>query len=482
MGNLLPILLSTIVVVGLSSAFSFYIGSKKKGNEEWAVGGRSLPVYVVVGTQFATLMGGGMLVAHVGIGYTSGWSTLTYGLILGSGLLILILISRWLREQGFTTLPDVIKKIYGEHPVLTSVTAFMTIIVPFGWVATQLVAFGSLLEEITGINGNILMFCLAVVSLIYILPSGLTSIAWTDFVFGVGMLIMSVVSVVLVLNMAGGFSEVSATVPSQSVSFPNGMGAVGAVTITLWLLSILPGTLTNQMYYQRIYATKNIKSVKISLVSTVVVLLIVEAWAAVMGMSIQSLNPGLNNPEAAAGWFLTQVPTWFLALYTSFIIVTIMSTVNSGVQSVVVNLTRDIYQNYINPNVSEKKMLRLSRGLSVVIIGIAYLMATQFSGALNWLVATYAYSAGALLVPIFAGYILRNTSFLTVQGGMASMIMGLLGTGIAHALDTTIPYVIFGLGLSLIGLIVVSMMTKDAAKIEKEKFQEESAATTERVQ
>ncbi|KSU61776.1 sodium:proline symporter [[Bacillus] enclensis] len=460
MNNLIPILISSSIVIVLSGLFSLYIGRKKKGDEEWAIGGRSLPVYVVVGTQFATAMGGGMLVAHVGIGYSSGWSTITYGLILGSGLLILVLLSRWLREQGFTTLPDVIKKIYGEHPVLTSITAFMTIIVPFGWVATQLVAFGRLLEAITGIEPAILMFFLALVSLIYVLPSGLTSIAWTDFVFGILMLCMSVLSVFYVLNMAGGISEITQSVPETSWKFPEGLGAVGGLSILLWTLSILPGTLTNQMYYQRIYASKDTKGVRISLLSTAIIILLVEVWAATMGMSIHAMNPSLSNPEDAAGWFLTQVPTWFLALYASFIIATIMSTVNSGVQSVVVNLTRDIYKTYINPSVSEKKMLSLSRWLSVAVVAVAYLMATQFSGALNWLVATYAYSAGALLVPIFVGYALRKSTFLTVQGGMASMLLGVLGTGVAHYFDTTIPYVIYGLLFSLAGLIIGSALTQ----------------------
>ncbi|WP_347861053.1 sodium:solute symporter family protein [Salimicrobium sp. PL1-032A] len=479
MGNLIPILISSFVVLGLSALFSFYIGSKKKGNEEWSVGGRSLPVYVVVGTQFATAMGGGMLVAHVGIGYSSGWSTLSYGLIIGAGLLILVFISRWLREQGFTTLPDIIRKIYGEHPLLTSITAVMTIIVPFGWVATQLVAFGSLLEAITGISPAVLMFFLALISLVYILPAGLTSIAWTDFVFGVGMLIMSVVSIFMVLNMSGGLGEVSSNVPAASFDFPGGMGAVGGVTILLWSLSILPGTLTNQMYYQRIYASKNAKNIKISLISTAIVIMLVEVWAAIMGMSIRSMNPGLENAEQAAGWFLTQVPTWFLALYTSFIIATIMSTVNSGVQSVVVNITRDIYRNYINPDVGEKKLLALSRWLSVAVIATAYVMATQFSGALNWLVATYAYSAGALLAPIFVGYAFRNKNFLTVQGGMASMIFGLLGTGIAHALNTTIPYVIFGLVLSAAALLIVSLLTSDRSSIKNESVEDVQKAGSE---
>lgn len=460
-GNLLPILLSSMIIIGLSAGVSLYVGMKRKGNEEWAVGGRSLPIYVVIGTQFATVMGGGMLVAHVGIGYISGWSTITYGFILGAGILTLLLLTNWLREQGFTTLPDVIRKIYGEHPLLTSITTIMAIIVPFGWIGTQMVAFGSLLGAITGINENVLMFFLAFISLIYILPSGMASIAWTDFIFGISMLIMSAISIGLVLQMTGGLDVVATSVPSSSIEFPDGFVTVGSTTILLWSLSILPGTMTNQMYYQRIYAAKSSKTVKLSLFITVALILLVEAWAAIMGMGIRTLNPDLANPEEAAGWFLTQVPTWFLALFTSFIIVTIMSTVNSGAQSVVVNLTRDIYQNYINPDISDTSLLRMSRVLSVIVIAVAYVMATLFSGALNWLVATYAYSASALLFPIFIGYLLRNTSFLTYYGGIAGMICGLLGTGIAHALNTNTPYVVFGLVFSLLGLLGVSLFTSE---------------------
>lgn len=461
MSPLLVIITSSLLVLLFSGAIALYIGSKNKGSENWQVGGRSLPMYVVIGTQFATAMGGGMLVAHVGIGYAAGWSTLSYGLILSAGILTFVLIAPWLRSKNFTTLPDIIREIYGNHPVLSGMTALMTIIVPFGWVATQLVAFGKLLEPITGLSPAILMFFLALFSLVFIIPAGLTSIAWTDFIFGVGMLIMIIISSFMVINMAGGWNEVISSNPATSWELPSGLGAIGMLTIVLWTLSIIPGTLTNQMYYQRIYAAKNTSSIRNILIATAGIIMLVEVWAAIMGMSIFAMNPNLAGPELATGWFLTQVPTWFLALFASFIIATIMSTVNSGVQSVVVNITRDLYQNHINPNISEKKLMVMSRWTSVVIIAIAYVLATQFTGALNWLVATYAYSASALLVPIFGGYLLRNTSIVTPYGAMGAMVFGILGTGIAHAMGTTIPYVIYGLGLSLIGLFLVSFLTRN---------------------
>ncbi|WP_257006858.1 hypothetical protein [Shouchella clausii] len=53
------IVANMIVLLG-AIIFSFYISKRTRNNEGWAVGGRALPVYVVILTQFATASGGGM--------------------------------------------------------------------------------------------------------------------------------------------------------------------------------------------------------------------------------------------------------------------------------------------------------------------------------------------------------------------------------------------------------------------------------------
>ncbi|NPV81921.1 MAG: sodium:solute symporter family protein, partial [Firmicutes bacterium] len=426
---------------------------------DWAVGGRKLPIYVIVGTQYATAMGGGILVAHVGIGYSSGWSTITYGLLVSIGIAFLAVIAKWLREQEFTTVPDILEKIYGFNRFVLIVAALMTIIVPFGWMCAQLVAFGKIFSSITGIPMQILMVIFAVITLAYVLPAGLTSVAWTDFVFGCFMVAMSLFSALFAIRRGGGWSTIVGKVPAQIAQFPAGMGAVGAFTVALWSLAILPGTLTNQMYYQRIYAIDNVKYVRTSLIISALVILTADIWAGVVGLAVRSMQPGLAS-EMASGWFLTQLPTWFLALYSGFIVATIMSTIDSGVQSVVVNLTRDIYQKLINPHADDKKLLWLSRTLSVVMTFLSLILAIAWPQALSWLVATYAYSAAALLFPIFLGYFLKNANFLTPQGAVGGMIGGFIGCAWGQINKVAIPYVAYGLTGSLLGLLLVSAMTR----------------------
>ena len=461
MSPTLAIITSSIIMLAIGVGISIYIGKKQKGIENWNVGGRSLPMYVIAGTQFATGVGGGVLVAHVGIGYHAGWSAFTYNLLYSLGIVVLILFAGWLKKHQFSTLPDIFKKLYGEHKVLISTVTLLSIVVPFGWLCTQLVAFGNLFTEITGISFTLLVVIFAFISILFVLPGGMASVAWTDFLFGCFMLILSIATGLYILNFAGGWSEIVANVPEKSISFPQGMGAVGLTTIILWTFAIFPGALTNQMSYQRIYSAKDPKSARQGFVIAAIAGLISGLWASFMGIAIHSLNPNLDNPEMAAGWFLTQVPTWFLAIYSAFIIATIISTVSSAVQSVVVNITNDIYKSYINPNVNEKTLVKYSRILTVFIIILALILALYYPQALGWLQATYAYSAAGLLVPIFLGIFLRKTKLLSVKGALGGTFSGVVGVAIAQILNTTIPYSVYGVVCSLIGFLLFSAIYRN---------------------
>ncbi|WP_449354185.1 sodium:solute symporter family protein [Virgibacillus natechei] len=470
MNATVAIIISSIVILGFGAVISIWIGRKQKGSESWTVGGRSLPVYVIAGSQFATGVGGGVLVAHIGIGYSGGWGAVTYNLLYSIGIVLLVLLAGWFKKQKFSTLPDIFKKLYGDHKIMMSMVTLLAIVVPFGWLCTQLVAFGNLFTEITGISFTILIIIFAVISLFFVLPGGLRSVAWTDFIFGCFMLVLTVISGFYMLNMAGGWSEIAGNVPENFVSFPEGLGAVGLTTVVLWIFAIFPGALTNQMSYQRIYAAKDAKTAKQGFMIAAVVGVFSGTWASFMGIAILSQNPGLENPELASGWFLTQIPTWFLAIYAAFIIATIMSTVSSAVQSVVVNITKDIYQSYINPKVSDRKLISSSRMLSVFVVILAIILALYYPQALGWLEATYAYSAAGLLVPIFLGIALRNTNFLSAKGAMGSISLGICGAAIAHIIGTTIPYAVFGIIGSLVGFLVFNAIfkNKNVSKGEKE--------------
>ncbi len=237
MSNNILILISSLTIMLIPFLYSF-IQSKKQGvsADDWTVGGRDLPTYVIVGTQFASAMGGGVIVALVGMGYRSGLPTVTYGLAASIPFLVLMFLAPWIREQQFTTIPDILENFYGKNKALSVLGAFFALIVPFGWITSQLGAFGKLYSGMTGISAPVLVVGIAVISLFFIMPSGLKTVAWTDFIFACFMIVVCGLCVVFANNAAGSIFA-SPNVPVENIAIPGGFVSVGWATVALWFTS-----------------------------------------------------------------------------------------------------------------------------------------------------------------------------------------------------------------------------------------------------
>lgn len=462
LGTIALITITAFIVLGIGAWISFYVGKKNNTEEDWLVGGRSLPMYVVAFTQYATAVGGGVLVAHVGIGYAWGLSVFWYELFVVAGMLIIAMFANWLRKGRFSTIPEVFTRLYGQNKTLLSIVAIAVILVPFGWLATQFVAFASLFSEVTGIAFTPLIVAMAIVSLLFVLPGGLTSVAWSDFFFGVFMVGTSIVIAVYAVINAGGWGAVVERVPDDFFTMPQGLTLAGAGTIVLWFFAIVPGTLTNQLYYQRVFASKSGKDARSSLYLGAVMVTIAGVYAFFIGVSIRAMNPtlGEDGRELAAGWFLTQVPTWLLALYGAFLMATIVSTTGSALQSVVANLINDLRGAFLKEKSTQKQTIAVSRWCTVGVTAVAAVLAIVYPKALEWLVATYAYSASILAVPMLVGIIVAKRFRIPVQVSFASMGVGLVGCGVAHILDTTVPYAVFGIVASVVAYFIALAIWK----------------------
>ena len=467
-GGTLLVLVSTALVMLIGLGIAIYFQRRTKTVEDWAVGSRQLPSYVIVFTQFATLVGGGVLVGHVGIGFDFGIAPLTYGVCGAAGCFIMALIAAWLRENEFTTIPDILNRVYGKNKFLQLVGALMAMVVPFGWIASQATAFANLYTEITGINVQVLTVLLVVICVIFTIPAGFNSVAWSDFVFGVLMLVLCVLTGWQALNMGGGWENVVANHPDPEVlSFPGGLLSAGFATTALWFIAATPGMMTNQMTLQRVCAANSAKNARRTLIIGGILIAGIELWVVIVGNVVRVLNPTIDG-EMASGWFLTQIPTWTLALFSGFIATTIISTADSALQSVSVNLTEDIYRQFINPQASNKKLLSVSRICTVGVAVAATALAIAFPRVLDLIVASYAYSASGLLVPIYCGYAFRKRNILTPAAGIAGMVGGVVGCGLAQAFEDSLPpifgiqmpYAIYGILASLICLLVACAVSR----------------------
>lgn len=459
MSQTLAILIATVFVIAATLIPTFIISKRSATSEDdWAVADRSLPIYVVIGTQFASGMGGGILVGHLGDAYLNGVAILIYGFLTALPFFFILIPAKWLRQNNFTTVPEILRYFSHNNKLVGIVAAIMTIFVPFGWITSQITAFGSIYSTITGINYNVVCIIFVIVSLLFVMPAGLKTVAWTDFIFACFMIIMCIICIVEVTNMGGGWSNIKANMDPAMLSMSGSIQKLGVGTVILWIFSVLPGGVTNQLYFQRVCAIKEEKQIAKSLAISAVLAFLAFVWAVYMGMSISTLNANLDQ-NTATGWFMTQLSTPLLAGFAALVFATMMSTVSSGAQSVVVNITRDII-GVLKPNITSEKMLFLSRVLSFVTMAVATVMCLVFTDTLTWLVATYAFSAATLACPIYIGYLYRNKKFITTAGLIASMVAGCVGCAVAMAMETAINYAAVGIVVSFVALMAVSALTK----------------------
>ncbi|NJL26689.1 MAG: hypothetical protein HC897_01855 [Thermoanaerobaculia bacterium] len=127
------------------------------------------------------------------------------------------------------------------------------------------------------------------------------------------------------------------------------------------------------------------------------------------------------------------------------------------------NITRDIYQRFINPQASAAKLVLFQRVTIVVLAGLALLVTTSFQSILD--MALYAYTmVGAAVTPaLLAAFLWRR---VTPMAGTISVGAGVLVTavyGVLNNLGIThldYDYIIYPAGgASIFCLIVISYFT-----------------------
>ena len=156
---------------------------------------------------------------------------------------------------------------------------------------------------------------------------------------------------------------------------------------------------------------------------------------------------------------MSKLPLWHLALFAAVLFAAMMSTVSSAVQSMAVNVAHDM-MSVINPDMTEKQTLTLSRITCVAIMIFSLVMCLKFTDTLAWLVAMNAFSAAALFCPIFIGYALRKKNVVTSAGIASGMICGAIGTTVGMVMHTAVNYAAIGILFSLVGMLTVCALTR----------------------
>jgi len=436
-------------------AEGFWASRKQKTLADFYVGGRNFGTLTVTATQLASAFGGGMMIAHVGLGYAFGMAEMLYMCFLALGVLLLaVLVAGWLRNQNFYTTADWMVSQYGESKALRGITSVVVMLVTMAWWISQPIAAGKILHALTGLPVELGIVIAAAVSIVYTATGGIIAVAYTD-VAQLGLVLLGMtVLLPIALTEAGGLEAVFAAVPSENLT----VWAPGEARVWGWVLAILPGQMVLQVYHQRIYAAKSIRVAKRGLYCLAGSVILAGAWATLLGMAVYTLNPHLPDRDMAITWSITHLlPAGVAVFALGAIIAAIVSTADSALHSTAASITRDLYQGIFKQEAGDKEVLRFAKKCILAVGLVGMVIGICMPHIIEVLVLGYTLTAAGLFFPLFLGRFWNGASSGGAIAGMISGVATALLFSLIPPLTEYVPAIAAGMLASLTAMVVVSL-------------------------
>lgn len=470
--DLLIFIIYMILMIGVG----FYFMKRNTGQDDYFVGGRNIGSWHIGLSVVATDVGGGFSVGLGGLGFAMGLS--------GSWMLFTGLLGAWLAAvflipvvksssafEKFYTLPQIFDHLFDKRVGI--VAAVICFVGYLGFTSSQLLAGAKLASgTFDGLQLSTALWVMGVIAVVYTVLGGLKAVIYTDTIQWI-ILLMGFIFIGLPVSYyhVGGWEVIQRTLPSEYFSLTN----LTWQDLANWGITIMPIWFVGMTLYQRIFASRDVKSAK-------------KAWyiagvfewpiMAFMGVSLGvlakvafeldmiAISQDTLDPEMGLPILLSTVlPVGIMGLMMSAYFSAVLSTADSCLMAASGNLTTDIFGKYLK-NKSDATVMRLSQLFTLLIGIVALLVALQMNNVLELMLYSYAFMVSGLLVPILAGL------FWNMRSPNAALISMILGGGVTAGLSLlaiSLPFGLdpnfFGVSASLAAFLLIYKIEK--IKIEK---------------
>jgi solute:Na+ symporter, SSS family len=187
--------------------------------------------------------------------------------------------------------------------------------------------------------------------------------------------------------------------------------------------------------------------------------------ALVQGLFASSgyLEAGSLDPEMGLPLFLaTVLPTGLMGLMMAAYFSAVLSTADSCLMAASGNLVADIIKPF--KKMQEHTELKISQFVTLILGTVAVLLASTMQNVLELMLMSYAFMVSGLLVPVIAGFLVKQPSanaalFSMIAGGSVTLILIILKIKLPWNLDANV----FGLTSSAIVYLIAHKL--DMARI-----------------
>jgi SSS family transporter len=467
LGGFVALYLLGSIAVGLLAA------RRVHGVRDFAVAGRSLPFYVVLATVFATWFGSetvlGIPAKFIGHGL-GGVVEDPFG---SSACLVLVgvFFAARLYRMDLLTIGDFFRRRYG--PVVEVVTSLVIVASYLGWVSAQIVALGLVLNIVSagllGMQGAMVLGAGVVV--LYTVFGGMFSVAWTDFVQMVLIVVGLLYIAWFVSGEVGGVGVV--------VEHARSAGRLELLPPPRWrdvlwfvgsAITMMLGSIPQQDVFQRVTSARTARTAAWGAVAGGVAYFAFAFVPIFLGSSAELMDPPLfaqlarSDPQRVLPELvLRHAPPFAQVMFFGALLSAIMSTASGTLLAPSVTFTENVLRRVLRHELSERRLLWTMRGVVTAFSCVVTLFALRSSSSIYEMVGNaYKVTLTGAFVPLAFGLYWRRANTAGALLSIASGVGTWLGLEVA-APEGFVPPQLAGFAVGVAAMVLGSLATQPAS-------------------
>jgi SSS family transporter len=428
--------LLTLVIAYLlvTIAIGLVAAKRVKSSADFAIAGRHLPLAMIVTTTFATWFGSETVLGIPAKFVNSGLNGVVEDPFGAGSCLILVglFFAGKLYRMNLLTISDYYRERYGRSVEI--ICSIIIMVSYLGWVSAQVTALGLVFNLLSGgVISMPLGMTIGVVSVLaYTLFGGMWSVAITDFMQMIILVVGLATLAVYAGNQAGGADKVIALAVSQDLfKFLPEPNMKDILFFVAAAITIMFGSIPQQDVFQRVMSANSLNAATKGPIiggicyiffAFVPMFLVVSALIIMPEQAAQLIQ---EDPQKVLPTLvMTQMPFVMQVLFFGALLSAIKSCASATLLAPSVTFTENIWRQFF-PHQGDKQSLLAMRVTVLVFSALVLLYAIQMQGSSIYEMVSGAYQVtlvGAFIPLLFGLYWAKATS----QGAIFSIVLGLL--------------------------------------------------------
>jgi len=427
--------LLTLVVAYLliTIAIGLVAAKRVKSSADFAIAGRHLPLAMIVTTTFATWFGSETVLGIPAKFVNSGLNGVVEDPFGAGSCLILVglFFAGKLYRMSLLTISDYYRERYGRSvEVICSIIIMVSYL---GWVSAQVTALGLVFNLLSG--GVISMpmgMVIGVVSVLaYTLFGGMWSVAITDFMQMIILVVGLATLAVFAGHQAGGADKVIALAVSQDMfKFLPEPNLKDILFFVAAAITIMFGSIPQQDVFQRVMSANSLNAatkgpiiggICYILFAFVPMFLVVSALIIMPEKAAQLIE---EDPQKVLPTLvMEQMPFVMQVLFFGALLSAIKSCASATLLAPSVTFTENIWRQFF-PHQGDKQALLAMRVTVLVFSGLVlgYAILMQGSSIYEMVSGAYQVTLVGAFIPLLFGLYWQKA---TTQGAIFSIVLGL---------------------------------------------------------